>query len=56
MTGSFTMRPSEITADFVDMLKTLFKDKELVIRVKGEDETDAQESRENELSECRLSI
>ena len=40
MTGVFNVRPSEITPDFVDMLKSFFKDRELVIRVKDEDETD----------------
>ena len=30
MTGIFTVKPSEITGDFVDMLKTFFKDRELV--------------------------
>ncbi len=40
MTGIFTVKPSEITGDFVDMLKTFFKDRELVIKVKDDDETD----------------
>ena len=39
MTGIFTVKPSEITGDFVDMLKTFFKDRELVIKVKDDDET-----------------
>lgn len=40
MTGVFTIRPSEITDDFVNMLKTLFNDRELVISTKDDDETD----------------
>ncbi len=40
MTRIFTVKPSEITGDFVDMLKTFFKDRELVIKVKDDDETD----------------
>ncbi len=40
MTGVFTVRPSEITDDFVNMLKTLFNDRELVISTKDDDETD----------------
>ncbi len=40
MTGVFTVRPSEITDDFVAMLKTFFKDRELVISTKDDDETD----------------
>lgn len=40
MTGVFTVRPSEITDDFVNMLKTFFKDRELVISTKDDDETD----------------
>ena len=40
MTGVFTVRPSEITEDFVDLLKRFFNDRELVIKAKDDDETD----------------
>ena len=40
MTGVFTVRPSEITEDFVDLLKRFFNNRELVIKAKDDDETD----------------
>ena len=52
MTGVFTVRPSEITDDFVDLLKRFFKDRELVIKAKDEDETDCLLATEAESQSC----